>query len=121
MCIRDSYYTVEAIPVSADLNIAISILKTDTIKITNITRPFFKSLIVLVVGGNDAAPQLYSTFVNTLKDKKLLEALRVYYGKDYDPIVNMMTNYIYGYNKDFLSQEMLDDREQVLFEAIKTT
>ena len=115
------YYTVEAIPVSADLNIAISILKTDTIKITNITRPFFKSLIVLVVGGNDAAPQLYSTLVNTLKDKKLLEALRVYYGKDYDPIVNMMTNYIYGYNKDFLSQEMLDDREHVLFEAINTT
>ncbi len=107
-----------AIPVSANLNQCIWLLKNDSINITPLLRPFFTNLIIYTVEGNAADTKLYDMFVGAFKNDALIDAFKKFYKNDFDYIMRMMRNYIYGYQYPEINSAMLQDRDNFLFPEI---
>ena len=112
------YVDEVAIPASANLNIPIWIVQQDTTNITPTIKPFLTSIIKFCVPELFVEDEMYATFLATLNNKELLKALSTFLGKDYLYAVRVMENYVYGFNIDFLSSEMLVEREPKLFNTV---
>lgn len=114
------YVAEVAIPASANLNIPIMIVQQDTINISPILKPFLVSIIKFCVPGQNTAQEMYNTFKSTLQNATLLNELSRFLGNDYAYTIRVMENYVYGFNIDFLSENMLLDREPKLYNTVIT-
>ncbi|MFI5172198.1 MAG: hypothetical protein ACHQFW_07385 [Chitinophagales bacterium] len=109
------YNDIKVIPVSADLNVAISIMKTDTNNIKPSTRIFFKELIKLVIMGDDADTLFYDLLVKTNSDQLLMKELKTFYGTGWEEVELIIDSYMYGFNIKKLDLKNLLAREPKFF------
>ena len=112
------YNTVTAVPPSADMNVALQIMRSDTVNITENMRNYFIDLIKLALLGDEAADQFYQLLLKTKADQKLLMALEKFYGDGWWEVITVMDSYIFGFKYKSITGEMLTDREPEYYKLV---
>ena len=112
------YNTVTAIPPSADLNVALQIMRIDTVNITENMRTYFIELMKLALLGDEAADPFYQLLIKTKADQKLLLALEKFYGDGWWEVNTVMDSYLFGFKYKSITGGMLSDREPQYYKLV---
>ncbi|MBK7444017.1 MAG: hypothetical protein IPI65_21555 [Bacteroidetes bacterium] len=112
------YNTVVAKPVSADLNIAISIMQTDTLNITPELRQFFTELIIILTQQSANATMVHNLITGTYSNAGLIKALQKFYATGWPEVKLIMDGYLAGFEYKTINSKMLTDRDSLLTSTI---
>lgn len=104
-----------AVPVAADLNIALSIIKSDTVHITPRLRIFFADLITILTQQNADPDLLYNTLIALSKNQPLLLDLSALAADSWTEMQLIMNSFLDSYPYKEIDSRMLLARESLLY------
>lgn len=114
------YNKVTAIPPSADLNVAMQIMNSDTVNITYNLRKYFIELMKLAIEGDASADAFNELLVKTKADHELMQSMEKFYGDGWAEVKIIMDSYLFGFRYKTINNQMLTDREPELYKSISS-